>query len=178
MGEVYISVDVETSGPMPGAYSMLSIGACEVGQTEMNFYIELRPISERFVPEAIRVVGRPLSEFSKSGQDPRKAMTQFRDWICKTTGEHDPIFVGFNAAFDWSFVNWYFHTYLEENPFGYTSVDIKSYYMGRKGCSWADTKLNRIAIQLETKILHTHHALSDAIEQAQMFELIHNSAIR
>jgi ribonuclease T len=29
--ECLISVDVETSGPIPGDYSMLSLGACVVG---------------------------------------------------------------------------------------------------------------------------------------------------
>jgi ribonuclease T len=28
--EVFISVDVETAGPIPGEYSLLSIGACRV----------------------------------------------------------------------------------------------------------------------------------------------------
>ncbi len=28
--ETYISVDIETAGPNPGGYAMLSIGACTV----------------------------------------------------------------------------------------------------------------------------------------------------
>ncbi len=32
--EIYISVDVETSGPFPPAFCMLSIGACVVGEAE------------------------------------------------------------------------------------------------------------------------------------------------
>ena len=40
------------------------------------------------------------------------------------------VFVGFNAPFDWSFVNYYFHRFLGHNPFGFTAVDIKAYYMG------------------------------------------------
>ena len=30
MSEVFISVDVETAGPIPGEYSLLTIGACDV----------------------------------------------------------------------------------------------------------------------------------------------------
>ena len=41
--EIYISVDVETSGPIPGEYSLLSIGARSVGHPEQNFYSELKP---------------------------------------------------------------------------------------------------------------------------------------
>jgi ribonuclease T len=29
--EIYFSVDIEASGPIPGEYSMLSLGACLVG---------------------------------------------------------------------------------------------------------------------------------------------------
>ena len=43
------------------------------------------------------------------------------------------MFVGFNATFDWAFVNFYFHQYLGENPFGIGGIDIKSYYMGLSG---------------------------------------------
>ena len=37
--EAYISVDVETAGPYPGLYSLLSIGACSVWKPEHNFYM-------------------------------------------------------------------------------------------------------------------------------------------
>ena len=40
------------------------------------------------------------------------------------------MFVGFNASFDWSFVNWYFHKFVGTNPFGVAALDIKAYYMG------------------------------------------------
>lgn len=59
--EIYISVDVETSGPFPPDFSMLSLGACVVGQPKVAFYAELRPISDQVIPEAIGVVGKPLS---------------------------------------------------------------------------------------------------------------------
>src|SRR5437762_776462 len=161
--EAYISVDVETSGPIPGTYSMLSIGACEIGEPATAFYCELKPINDRFVPNAIAIVGRPLSLFQETGKDPQQAMTEFRDWISKTTAGRNAILVGFNVGFDWSFVNWYFHTYLDGNPFGVTGVDIKSLYMGRTGCAWSDTTMDRITTKLNVDIPHTHHALTDAI---------------
>src|SRR2546425_11917753 len=110
MVEVYISVDVEASGPIPGKYSMLSLGACEVGHSDRQFYTELRPTSEQFVPDAMKVIGRSLSEFARLGRDPAEAMSAFRDWVEQTGDGRQPIFVAFNATFDWSFVNFYFHT--------------------------------------------------------------------
>lgn len=176
MAEVYISVDVETAGPIPGAYSMLSLGACEVGRTERRFYIELRPTNDLFVPDAMKVVGRSLSDFAQSGTDPAEAMRAFRDWVSQVSEGRDPVFVAFNATFDWSFVNWYFHTYLQDNPFGFGGLDIKSFYMGLVGSTWADTRSSRIPEKFKGEAEHTHNALDDAVEQAQMFERMHKSA--
>lgn len=177
MSEVYISVDIETSGPIPGTYSMLALGACEVGRTDRRFYVEIRPTSKLFVPEAMKVVGKSLADFSESGTDPTNGMTAFREWVLQISETRDPVFVGFNATFDWSFINWYFHTYLNDNPFGFGGVDIKSYYMGLVGCSWADTRSSRIPDKFKGQSPHTHNALDDAIEQAEMFERMRISHI-
>jgi DNA polymerase III epsilon subunit-like protein len=97
-------------------------------------------------------------------------MTAFRDWLRDIDKAAKPIFVGFNATFDWAFVNFYFHEYLGENPFGFGGIDIKSYYMGMTGCAWEDTRSSRIGSKLKGRSLHTHNALDDAVEQAEMFK--------
>lgn len=168
--EVYISVDIETSGPFPPAYSMLSIGACLVGESDTSFYIELRPISEQAVAEAIKIVGKPLEHFATNGREVKVAMEEFERWVESVSRERIPVFVGFNAAFDWAFVNWYFHTYLERNPFGIGPIDVKSYFMGLRGCSWEETRSSRIPEIFKGAAKQTHNALDDARSQAQMFE--------
>jgi hypothetical protein len=35
--EEFVSVDVETTGPIPGEYSLVSIGACLVGNPARTF---------------------------------------------------------------------------------------------------------------------------------------------
>ena len=50
--EIYISVDVETAGPIPGEYSMLSIGACVADNSDYSFYVELKPINDNADPAA------------------------------------------------------------------------------------------------------------------------------
>ena len=168
--EVYISVDVEASGPIPPLFSMLSIGACVVGKPEEAFYAELKPISEHAVAEAIRVVGKPLEHFSKNGREPKVVVAEFDEWIKSVSGGGTPVFVGFNAAFDWAFVNWYFYTYLGRNAFGVSPLDIKAYFMGLKGSSWEDTRSSRIPDAFKGPTVQTHNALDDAKSQAQMFE--------
>jgi hypothetical protein len=62
---VYVSVDVEADGPIPGPYSMVSFGAAVCGRhttdgftavdpAAQTFYRELRPISTEFDAEAGR----------------------------------------------------------------------------------------------------------------------------
>lgn len=169
MGEVYISVDVEAAGPVPAIYSMLAIGACVLGKPEKTFYAEFRPINSNSIPEAMEVVGRSLNDFEHAGRDPKEAMAAFRDWIILVAGTDRPVFVGFNASFDWAFVNFYFETYLGQNPFGIGGLDIKSFYMGMSGCNWDDTRSSRIPDDLKGLRSHTHNALDDAIEQGEMF---------
>jgi ribonuclease T len=170
--EVLISVDIEASGPIPGAYSMLSLGACVIGAAKKTFYVEIKPVSAMQVPEAMAVVGQPLAHFRRNGVSPRQAMKRLARWVLGVTKGGTPIFVGFNATFDWAFVNWYFHTYLGRNPFGFGGLDIKSYFMGASGCSWDDTRSSRLPRAVAGGETHTHHALADAIEQAGVFEAI------
>jgi hypothetical protein len=97
-------------------------------------------------------------------------MAEFEGWIRSVSGERSPVFVGFNAAFDWAFVNWYLHTYLGRNPFGVSPLDIKAYFMGLKGSSWEGTRSSRIPDAFKGPTEQTHNALDDARSQAQMFE--------
>ena len=40
--EIFVSVDVETVGPIPGEYSLLSIGVCHVDEPTRTFACELK----------------------------------------------------------------------------------------------------------------------------------------
>jgi DNA polymerase III epsilon subunit-like protein len=168
--ELYISVDVETSGPIPGRYSLLSVGACVVGAADKAFYEELKPISADFVPEAMKVSGFDLNQLAVTGRSPAEAMQAFDKWIEKVANGDHPVFVGFNGAFDWQFVNWYFMTYCGENPFGFGGVDIKSYYMGLEGKRWAQSSSSQLIEAYKADSPQTHNALDDARAQASMFQ--------
>jgi ribonuclease T len=174
--EVYISVDIEAAGPVPANYSMLSLGAVAVDDLRQTFYVELKPVNDNSVPDAMKVVGRSLRDFAAKGRAPKEAMAAFRDWLAQIEKAGKPVFVGFNATFDWAFVNFYFQEYLGENPFGFGGIDIKSYYMGMTGCSWNDTRSSRIGAKFKGPSPHTHNALDDAIEQAQMFRRMRKRA--
>jgi ribonuclease T len=169
MTETYISVDIEASGPIPGTHSMLSIGACVVDAPQTCFTCDLRPISRKCVPAAMKVIGHDLAHYQKTGRSPLEAMKLFAAWINRAARKTTPVFVGFNACFDWSFVNWYFYTYIKKNPFGIGGVDIKAYYMGLVGSSWEQTKSSKLPARFRSSHAHTHNALDDAVEQAEVF---------
>ncbi|MBI2637524.1 MAG: 3'-5' exoribonuclease, partial [Candidatus Sungbacteria bacterium] len=169
--ESYISVDIEASGNiLAGTYSMLSIGACVVGGRSKKFYVELKPLNGNYTPEALEKCGLDMERLLEEGIFPKKAMEQFEAWIKKVSGGKTPVMVAFNAPFDWMFVNWYFYYFLKRNPFANSCLDMKAYYMGMMNTSWEATRSSRIPQEFHSDLPHTHNALDDALEQAEMCE--------
>lgn len=173
MAETLISVDVETAGPHPSGYSMLSIGACPVDDPANGFYLELKPINDQMTTEALSIGGLTLDHLESNGVEPGEAMQRFADWIAEVVPDGDvAVFVGFNAAFDWMFVCDYFQRFLGRNPFGYSAIDIKSYYLGMAGGSWAETSLRFLSPHYLDGRPLSHNALGDARDQATLFAAI------
>lgn len=168
--EIFVSVDVETSGPIPGEFSLLSIGACAVDVPDRTFECTLQPISDQADPKALEVSGLSLETLARTGLAPAVAMEQFERWATELAGDGgDLVFVGFNAPFDWSFVNYYFHRFLGHNPFGFTAVDIKAYYMGAADTTWRETRSSAMSERLRPTLKGDHDALHDALFQAELF---------
>jgi DNA polymerase III epsilon subunit-like protein len=169
--DAYICVDVETAGPIPGDFSMLSIGACTLFQPQRTFYIEIKPINQNTVEEAASIHKLSLERLMMEGFEPMEAMTCFEEWLVNEAApKQQPLFVAFNAAFDWMFVNYYFYHYLGHNPFGHTAIDIKAFYMGMARVPWTQTSWRYISPKYMTENHLTHHALQDALDQADMFK--------
>lgn len=173
MREYYISVDIETSGPIPGEYSMLSLGACAVESEDKTFYAELKPINENMMPDALKVTGFSMDALTRDGVEPDATMANFAAWLDRTVPSGaKPVFVSQNAPFDWSFVNYYFVRFGGINPFGHSALDIKALYMGATGCTWTQTTSSQMAKRLHPKKKSTHNALDDALYQAELFKLV------
>lgn len=168
MFETFISVDIEASGPIPGEYSMLALGACVVGATDKNFYVELKPLSKNFDARALAVAGFDMEQLEREGIEPHRAMAEFDRWLKQVTPrDSTPVFCGFPLAFDWMFVAYYFHRFLRRNPFGYSGFDFKSYSMGLRGAQWEESPLVQ---QPDFTPALTHNAREDAIVQAELLE--------
>ena len=168
--ERYVSVDVETAGPAPAKYSLLSIGACLVDDPDQAFYIELQPLSMNTRPEALSIHQISLERLAREGVAPAEAMSRFAEWLAAAISpDQNPVFVSFNAPFDWMFVADYFHRFLGQNPFGHSALDLKALYMGLTGAPWSHTSMRYVAPRYLGNRRLSHHAAQDALDQAEMF---------
>lgn len=152
-------VDVESDGPIPGDYSMISFGAVLVNeQLDTSFYGQLRPISEKFIPDALAVSGFSREE-TLTFEDPAKVMRDFSEWL-KLNCKDRIVFISDNNGFDWMFICWYFHHFIGTNPFGHSSQNLGSMFKGVVKDTFQNFKHLR-------KTAHTHHPVDDAKGNAE-----------
>ena len=152
-------VDVEADGPVPGLYSMVSFGAVVLDDAlDKTFYGQCRPISENWIPEALAVSGHSREEVL-TFPSPIVTMKEFAEWIEQNkTGK--AIFWADNNGFDWQFINYYFHSCINHNPFGFSSQNINSLWKGLSKDCFSSFKHLR-------KTKHTHHPVDDAKGNAE-----------
>ena len=180
--DAYFSADVETDGPIPGPFSMLSFAVVYAGsfdgsafkrpqQYDLRLYKELRPISEDFEPEALRVNGMDRERLCRVGEDPAKAMTEACQWVRAIAGPAQPVLVAYPLSFDWSWLYWYFIRFSAEgSPFDYSKCfDIKTALAVKAAIPIAEAGRSRIDPSLRSRQPHTHHAVDDAVAQAEIF---------
>ncbi len=181
-GDVYFSADVETDGPIPGPFSMLSFAIVYAGsfdgqhferpeRYDRTFYRELRPISDQFQEEALRVNGLDRPRLCREGENPENAMTDASLWVRGIAGAAKPVLVAYPLSFDWSWLYWYFIRFSNAgSPFGYSQCfDLKTALAVKGAIPIADASRSRLKASLKSARQHTHHALEDAIEQAEIF---------
>lgn len=177
--DLLVSVDVETAGPIPGEYSLLAIGACLIDAPEETFLCYLQPLNTNADPAALEVTGLSLKDLVRTGLPPEQALARFAAWLEAHRNSADRlVFVGLNAPFDWSFVNYYFHRFVGGNPFGFTALDIKAYYMGATGVGWRQTTSSGMAEAFGVDETGDHDALHDALYQAELFRQTRNHVSR
>jgi hypothetical protein len=172
--ELYVATDVEADGPIPGPYSMLSLGMAVAGRPDLTFYTELRPISDGFVPEALAVSGLDRDRLAREAPTAAEAMAAADAWVRGLRSQGTPVFLAAPAVWDGMFVHWYFIRFVGRNPFGATGsgVDLRSYWMGRTGGEWFGSAKTDILRALNLDLPHTHHAGEDAAELGTIFAAI------
>lgn len=180
--DAYFSADVETDGTIPGPFSMLSFALVYAGHFDgkdfkrpqsfkQTFYAEMRPISDDFEPEALAVNGLDRDRLKLEGKAPESVMTDAAKWVREIAGTSRPVLVAYPLSFDWSWLYWYFVKFSKSgSPFNHSSCyDIKTAFAVKSGRPVAESGRNQLLDQLQPNRPHTHHALDDAKEQAEIF---------
>lgn len=180
--DVYFSADVETDGPVPGPFSMLSFALVYAGTFDGvrftrpstyadGFYAELKPISKQFEAEALRVNGLDRDKLVREGKEPSVAMNGASDWIARAANGGKPVLVAYPLSFDWTWLFWYFTQYASDgSPFAHSRCfDLKTAYAVKAGIPVNRAGRSHVPSALRGSQPHTHHALDDAIEQAELF---------
>ncbi len=180
--DAYFSADVETDGPIPGPFSILSFALVYAGSFDGErfqrpkdyacvFYKELRPISDLYEPEALRVNGLDRVRLCQEGESPESVMTDASQWVKKVAGPRQPVLVAYPLSFDWTWLYWYFIRFSKDgSPFDYSRCfDIKTAVAVKGGIPISEAGRSRLRPPLRSAHGHTHHAIDDATEQADIF---------
>jgi hypothetical protein len=180
--DVYFSADVETDGPIPGPYSILSFALVYAGRFDgthferpqnlgLSFYRELKPISDSFEAEALLVNGLNREQLMKTGQAPTRVMSEANQWVRNIAGSGKPVLVAYPLSFDWSWLYWYFVRFSDSgSPFGYSRCfDIKTAVAVKANLPIAQAGRAQLPQWLRADRKHSHNALDDATEQAEIF---------
>lgn len=176
---VYVSIDVETNGPVPGIFSLLSIGIAAfdtfgriVYESEHNL-LALPDAREDETtmkwwraPEQAAAWNhlsqdrRPPEEvFKKLAQDFRELRKLYRVFT-----------VAWPACFDWMFLQWYMYKYVGENPLGRTAKCAVTFAWALSKTATPNVDISSLLEKWEdNRYKHTHCALDDAREQGAKF---------
>jgi hypothetical protein len=174
--EVYLSYDIESNGPVPGLYSMLSFGVAAF--TLNDGLIATFERNLKLLPGATEDP-RTMEEFwvkfpevymktRVNTVDPKQAMLELDKWVADFEPKYKIVNVAGPAAFDFPWIAYYMN-YAKPNKqhhVGYACFDIRSYAAAVLKTPYRMTgKRSYPAQWYEGGLPHTHVALDDAIEQ-------------
>jgi hypothetical protein len=175
--ELYFSTDIETNGPIPGPYSMLSF-ACvaitengdEIGTYSANLATLLGAGENPDTMEFWAKFPDAWAECRRDQQEPEKAMKDFVNWVVATCGDkYNPVCVAMPSGFDFMFLYWYMVYFAGLSPFSFSCVDMKTYAMAMRRLKYRKSSKSFWPKRWFSNLPHTHIALDDAREQGYTF---------
>ena len=152
----WFCIDIECNGVVPGLYDMVSLGAVVVAhdangvlQLGDDFYVEIKPQAPQFDPRAAAIHGLDQDRLAREGLTRTDAAVALAEWVqLQTQPGTEPVFVGHNAPFDWSFVAYTYAAEQMKNPFGYKAICTKALSAGVLNLHWLDTNKDILAERL------------------------------
>lgn len=167
------SLDVEADGPAPGLYSMVSFGMVNVADHRIAYYGELRPISDKYQEDALKVCGF-TREQTMGFKSPEIVMADFIKFMEGNRMDKKRFITwSDNPGFDWGFLNYYMHAFTGGNMLGWSCRRIGDLYAGSIK-ELGNSKWKRLK-----KTKHTHNAMDDATGNAEaLAEIIQRGHIK
>jgi DNA polymerase III alpha subunit (gram-positive type) len=170
--QIYVVVDIETDGPVPGIYSMLSIGAVASTSTEevSSFYRKITPLSgAQQYQDTMDWWSKNPDAWQEATTDAQEASVVMRDF-CQWVNSLGmvPVFVASPLVFDFGFVNWYIEKFTDANPFmDYSDIqrtlDLASFTAGKLNLPLSRSRSSQIPERFLTGMPeHSHKAIDDA----------------
>lgn len=174
MTEIFVSTDIETDGPIPGTYSLLSFGSA--AYLDDKTLVDTFTVNLKRLPNASEDA-KTMAWWKKNPkawnlcrqnqQDPESGMIDYLNWLKKLDGK--PVFVGYPAAFDFMFIYWYLITFTKESPFSFSAIDIKTMAMVLLNRDYRSSTKENMPKEWFDNFSHSHIPLEDAIEQGALF---------
>lgn len=173
--EIYISVDIEADGPIPGPNSMLSMGAAAfkadgtlIDTFESNLKLLKGAVPDPKTKAEFWDLNPEAYEVTRTNLErPEDSMPRFVSWVQSLNGK--PVFVGYPASYDFMFVYWYMMKFRGMSPFSHSALDIKTMAMTMLKKPFRMSTKRNMPKEWFSKSKHTHVALDDAIEQGELF---------
>ena len=172
--EIYVSTDVETDGPIPGVYSMLSFASAAylpdkqlIGTFSANLQTLPGAVTHPKTMEWWQTQPEAWAACRTDLQTPESALQNYFAWLKALPGRL--VFVAYPAAFDFLFVYWYLIRFTGESPFSHSALDIKTYAMAMLKKPYRESTKRNMPTRWFDLFPHTHLALDDAIEQGALF---------
>ncbi len=174
MAEIYVSTDIEADGPIPGPFSMLSVGSA--AYTEDGAFIDSWSVNLETLPGASthpdtmswwRTQPKAWKACRQDLRAPKEAMAEYAAWLDGLPGV--PVFVAYPAGVDFTWVYWYLMHFVGRSPFSFAALDMKTLAMILLRRDFHDSTKRNMPRRWFNEKLHRHVALEDAIEQGDLF---------
>lgn len=168
--DLYVVTDVETAGPVPGLYPMLSLGSVAVwenGQIVGTFTRNIRTTRQPIDPDTDAWWQKHPDAWaaSRCNQVPtRRAFAEYDEWLSSLPSQ--PIFAAYPVTYDYMWVTSWLYRSVGRSPFGHAGLGIKTLARALYGLDYSASAHQAVADAGLGSL--THVALEDALHEAKL----------
>jgi len=189
-GEIYVSIDIEADGKIPGLSSMINFGAAfyandgiflksyEANITPLPSPAKPDPETSQWWDQQFTKNHKLKEQLSVNVRPPEVVMPDFLRFAenIGATYKEPLTCIAYPAGFDWTWMYWYLIRFCGKSPFSFSCLDIKSYAAAKMDCDYRDAvKRNMPKEWFDKKLRHNHTGLADCVGQAAIFFSMRNS---